>query len=117
MLIGEITKATKLSKDGIRHYESLGLIHSTPVNAGSRVYRNYDETTYKRLEFIKTAKHLGFGLREIGPFLDKLMNENLKSDEKKKILSEKLLQIEQKIAQLHKLHDQITDIINDKGAC
>ncbi|TAM50553.1 MAG: MerR family transcriptional regulator [Paraburkholderia sp.] len=42
MLISKLATLSGLSKDGIRHYEELGLIRSTARQAGSRTYREYD---------------------------------------------------------------------------
>jgi MerR family transcriptional regulator, copper efflux regulator len=70
MLIGEVAKMTNLSKDGIRHYEALGLVVSTPRVAGSRVYRDYDISVPKRVEQIRQMQQLGFELKEMKPILD-----------------------------------------------
>jgi hypothetical protein len=39
VLINEIAKMAGLSKDGICHYEELGLITSVPRRVGSKTYR------------------------------------------------------------------------------
>ncbi len=67
MLINEIAKMAGLSKDGIRHYEELGLITSTPRQAGSRTYREYDLSVVKTIENIRALQRLGLSLNEIGP--------------------------------------------------
>ena len=58
MLIGEIVRKTGLSKDTIRSYEAIGLLHSSPRQAGSRIYRDYDDQTYERLAIIAMAMPL-----------------------------------------------------------
>lgn len=70
MLIGEIAKLTGLSKDGIRHYEQLGLIVSVPREAGSRTYRDYDASVLEAVERVRQAQRLGLSLAEIAPLLD-----------------------------------------------
>jgi MerR family copper efflux transcriptional regulator len=42
MFINEVARIAGMSKDGIRHYEEMGLISSLPKKAGSRSYRDYD---------------------------------------------------------------------------
>jgi DNA-binding transcriptional MerR regulator len=69
MLIGKLAEITGLSKDGIRHYEQLGLIASSPRQAGSRCYRDYDESMAETIENVRLAQQLGFSLREIVPLL------------------------------------------------
>jgi MerR family copper efflux transcriptional regulator len=70
MLIGEVAKMANLSKDGIRHYEALGLVVSTPRTAGSRVCRDYDISVLRRVEQIRQMQQLGFELKEMKPVLD-----------------------------------------------
>jgi DNA-binding transcriptional MerR regulator len=69
MLIGQLAKMANLSKDGIRHYEEMGLIVSTPRMAGQRVYRDYDLAVLERIEQIRQMQQLGFSLKEMGPIL------------------------------------------------
>jgi MerR family copper efflux transcriptional regulator len=70
MLIGEVARLANLSKDGVRHYEQMGLIASTPRTAGSRVYRDYDDSVLQTIERIRQAQQLGFTLKEIGPLFE-----------------------------------------------
>jgi len=69
MLIGQLAKMANLSKDGIRHYEEMGLIVSTPRMAGQRIYRDYDLAVLERIEQIRQMQQLGFSLKEMGPIL------------------------------------------------
>ncbi len=59
-----------MSKDGIRHYEEMGLIRSSPRQAGSRVYRDYDASVLTTIDHVRQAQRLGFSLAEIGPLLE-----------------------------------------------
>jgi DNA-binding transcriptional MerR regulator len=65
VLINQLAKAAGLSKDGIRHYEEIGLITSNPRRAGSRVYRDYDPSALKTIEHVRQAQRLGLTLKEI----------------------------------------------------
>lgn len=67
MLISEVAKLANMSKDGIRHYEEMGLIKSTPRAAGGRVYREYDASVLQEIDKVRQAQQLGFTLKEIGP--------------------------------------------------
>lgn len=69
MLINEVARLAGMSKDGIRHYEEMGLISSSPRQAGSRVYRDYDASVLGTIEHVRQAQRLGFSLAEIGPLL------------------------------------------------
>lgn len=70
MLIGEVAKMANLSKDGIRHYEQLGLIVSSPRKAGGRIYRDYDFSVLEKIENIRQMQQLGFSLKEMGPVFE-----------------------------------------------
>jgi len=69
MLINEIARLAGMSKDGIRHYEEMGLISSSPKQAGTRVYRDYDASVIGTIEHVRQAQRLGFSLGEIAPLL------------------------------------------------
>jgi MerR family transcriptional regulator, copper efflux regulator len=69
VLINQLATAAGLSKDGIRHYEDVGLITSIPRKAGSRVYRDYDPSALKTIEQVRQAQRLGLTLKEISDLL------------------------------------------------
>ncbi|WP_390913873.1 MerR family transcriptional regulator [Pseudosulfitobacter sp. SM2401] len=100
MMIGELAKRSGLSKDGLRHYEALGLIHSSPVAAGSRTYRIYDDTTLERLSLISLAKRLGFKLKELTESLDRLFSDTVSREERAQIISEKVAEVDIRIEEL-----------------
>lgn len=100
MLIGTLAKITGLSKDGLRHYESLGLIHSHQLQAGSRSYRSYDESTLERLALIALAKRLHFPLREIAMFLNRIMADEISREERSEVLLNKVADIDAQIVGL-----------------
>jgi DNA-binding transcriptional MerR regulator len=111
MLIGELCKKAGITKDCIRHYESLGLIDSTSRLAGSRTYREYDDETLKRLELIKYGKSLLFTLREIKPLLDLFMSNKLPKAQRRYRLEQKLSDIEDKIRDAQRVRKRLIDKI------
>jgi len=65
--ISELAKRTGLSAHTIRFYEKHGLINaSTRSEAG---YRFYSEADLRRVEFVKTARNIGFSLDDISTLL------------------------------------------------
>ena len=113
MLIGEVAKRSGLSKDGIRHYEALGLIHSRPVEAGSRTYRDYDDTTLERLSIIALAKRLHFKLSELVDPLNRLLSDQTTRQDRQALLADKVAEIDQKIEDLIAAREILLDIIED----
>jgi MerR family copper efflux transcriptional regulator len=107
MLIGELAKLAGMTKDGIRHYEELGLIISAPRQAGSRIYRDYDAALLDTIEKIHVAQRLGFSLKEIAPLL-KVYADKMPSDvEMVALLEGRLTLVREKLAALREVEDFI----------
>lgn len=68
MRIGTLAKAASVPIDTIRYYERRGLMPE-PRRAASG-YRSYGADSLQRLQFIRRAKALGFGLTDIQCLLD-----------------------------------------------
>lgn len=100
MLIGKLAERTGLSKDGIRHYEQLGLIASSPRQAGTRCYRDYDESTVETIHNVRLGQQLGFSLREIGPLLKAYSETPPTKAEAVAFLNERLQVVREKLAAL-----------------
>ncbi|MEM8652936.1 MAG: MerR family transcriptional regulator [Pseudomonadota bacterium] len=112
MLIGEVSKRSGLSKDGLRYYEKLGLIHSQPIKAGSKTYRQYDDTTLERLSLIALAKQLHFKLAEMPETLDRMLSDTISREERSRLLKLKVKEVDAKIEELieaRNLLDMIAD--------
>lgn len=100
MLIGELTRRTGLSKDTIRFYEKQGLIQVGKKERRDNNYKEYSESTYKRLLSIKMIKGLGFTLNETSLLLGMIdtneatcTNVASKIQEKVSVLDEKIREL------------------------
>ena len=113
MLIGEVARRSGLSKDGIRYYESLGLLHSHPIKAGSKVYRDYDDTTLERLSLIALAKRFHVRLAELPEVLDGLMSDAFSREERSRRLWEKVEEVDAKIEELVAARNLLAEIANN----
>lgn len=100
MLIGEVARKAGLSKDGVRYYESLGLIHSSPRQAGSKIYREYDETTLERLSLVALTKQLQLPLKDLAEVLDRLLADTISREERARLLKEKVAEVDKRIQDL-----------------
>lgn len=109
MLIGELSRASGLSRDTIRFYEKNGLIAVGKRERRFNNYKEYSEETLKRLLSIKQLKGFGFTLNEIADLLDMLdVNEATCKNVSHKI-DEKVLLINQKIKELKAVRKQLLD--------
>lgn len=112
VLIGKIAKLTGLSKDGIRHYEELGLITSVPRSAGSKTYRDYDPSVLDTIELIRGAQHfLGLPLKEIGPLLKSIADTPPTKEQTVEFLEQRLTVVQDKILKLREVEDHLSEKI------
>ncbi len=83
MNIGDASKQSAVSAKMIRHYESLGLLPE--VSRSEAGYRQYDEGVIHTLRFIRRARDLGFGIKEIETLLALWRNRRRASGQVKRI--------------------------------
>lgn len=100
MRIGELARLSGLSKDGIRHYEALGIIRATRRRAGSRWYGEYDGTALDAIDKARQAQQLGLSLKEIAPLLKAHDIRPMGRPETIAFLEERLRVVREKIAGL-----------------
>lgn len=63
MKIGELSRCSGVSRDAIRHYIALGLL--VPSRDPGNGYQLFDDRALARLQFIRSARHLGLQLADI----------------------------------------------------
>jgi DNA-binding transcriptional MerR regulator len=107
MLIGELVKITGMSNDGLRYYEEMGLIHSRPLKAGTRSYRDYDDTTLDRLGLIALGKRMHFSLRDIAAVLDRIVSNQTTAEERRGYILAQIEEVDAKIADLRDVKKQL----------
>ncbi|MDF2155402.1 Cu(I)-responsive transcriptional regulator [Vibrio sp. CAU 1672] len=105
MNIGEVAKLTGLSAKSIRLYEEKGII-SSPARSDAG-YREYSATHIQELNLVSRAKSAGFSLQECREFVQLAGNPNRKSSEVKSKTLDKLHEVEQKIAHLMEIKQQL----------
>lgn len=108
MNIGELAKKCEVSTDTIRYYEKEGLMRS--VLRQDNGYRLYSEIDVARLQFIRTAKKLGFTLSEIRLFLPEIQGGQFYKGDLESKLKQKIIQIDKKVNDLQALRLSIMDI-------
>ncbi|PKP87481.1 MAG: transcriptional regulator [Alphaproteobacteria bacterium HGW-Alphaproteobacteria-17] len=112
MKIGELSRATGANIETIRYYERIGLL---PQPARTRAnYRDYGDLHRARLTFVRHSRELGFTIEEIRSLLDLSDDPGRDCGEADRIASRHLAQVEEKIAQLTLLRNELTRIV---GRC
>lgn len=112
MKIGELSAATATHIETIRYYEKIGLLPAPP-RTGSN-YRSYGNAHRERLAFVRHARELGFSIEDIRSLIDLSGDPNRECAEADRIASHHLAQVEQKIAQLNSLRDELSHMV---GRC
>lgn len=98
--IGEIAKRLAVSTDTLRYYEKQGILNSSARSESG--YRLYSEQDIAQLSFVLRAKDVGFTLNEIKELLAiKVDKQSHSCEQVKHFTSEKITQVERKIAELN----------------
>lgn len=109
MLIGELADTVGLPSQTIRFYERRGLLPE-PVR-GANGYRNYDESTLTRLNFIHTAQAAGLTLAEIGSIIDLRAHGNVPCTHVASLIEGKLAGVRTRIRSLAVLETELEEVI------
>jgi DNA-binding transcriptional MerR regulator len=107
--IGQVAARAGVSPDTVRHYERLGLL-PTPERARSG-YRQYPDSTLRRLTVIKNALRCGFSLRELGAFFRQRQQQAPPCREVRAAAGRKLETLEQEIRTLQSLRTAMRKIL------
>ena len=109
MMIGQLSKISGVGIETIRFYERRGLL--PPAGRKSSGYRQYDEQSVARINFIKTAKDLGFTLDDIKDLLSLRVRKESQCSKVKSKAQKKLLETRDKIAELQKIEGVLEKLV------
>ncbi len=109
MNIGELAKRVGVNVQTIRYYEKVGLI-PFPHRWADSNYRDFNEDYVKMIRFIKSAKELGFTLREIKELLELKIEPDSACDEVKNLVEEKLSLVEEKLITMRKIRKTLRQL-------
>ncbi len=112
MNIGAAAKAADLPVKTVRYYADIGLV--IPIGRSDSGYRQYTETELAKLIFARRTRAFGFSIDETRELLSLYQDRNRSSSNVKAIAQGKLGEIEQKMAELQALHNQLSHLV---GAC
>lgn len=106
LTIGKLAKAADVGVETVRYYQRRGLLE-TPEGLGA--YRHYGAGHLERLRFIKRAQGIGFTLEEITELLS--LNDSRDHRVARQLASEKIQDIEMRIARLGKMADALRHLV------
>ncbi len=109
MRIGELAKQSGIPVDTLRYYEKEGLIAEPPRNSSG--YRVYSPDTLHYLNFIRSAKDVGFSLKESRGLLAIFSSRDSHTCADVKTLAEaKLQELEIQMKELKTMHKTLKAI-------
>ena len=107
--IGEVSERTGVPTSALRFYEAEGLICSTRTSGQQR---RYDRDVLRRVSFVRIAQQVGLSLDDIRDQLSSLPESRTPTKADWARLSRSWRpQLDQQIAVLERLRDQLTDCI------
>jgi MerR family transcriptional regulator, copper efflux regulator len=107
--IGEVAKVAGVNIQTLRYYERRKLL--SPKTRKSSGYRVYDETSLKKLHFIKGAQELGFSLKEIKDLLSLRVSSKARCGDIQNKAQIKLKDVEVKIRKLESIKNVLKKLI------
>lgn len=108
--IGDLAKATATKVVTIRYYEQIGLLPAPSRTDGN--YRAYTNVHMRWLRFIRRCRDLGFTLAQVQDLLRLSSQQNQDCAEVDRITAQHLTEIEQKIADLTRLANELRRLSN-----
>ncbi|MBL7003833.1 MAG: helix-turn-helix domain-containing protein [Gammaproteobacteria bacterium] len=108
--IGQMAKSGNCKVQTIRYYEQVGLLLTPQRNSGNQ--RIYNVSQYKRLQFIRHSRELGFSLDQIRNILTLSDNPSHSCKEVDQIARIHLKDIESKIKRLNGMKKELKRMIN-----
>lgn len=108
MNIGEAAKLCGISAKRIRHYEGQGLLAKAPRSEAG--YRRYTHDDLRRLNFIRHARELGFGLEQIRELLSLWEDGARASREVKAIALSHIAELERKITAMQAMKEALLEL-------
>ena len=111
MLIGTIAQQSGFSRDTIRYYEKIGLLHLPKKARRENNYKEYSTVILSRLRAISELKKLGYTLIEIHQVLESYETGGLDCPAGKEQVIEKVRLIDQKISQLLTIKQQLLEAV------
>jgi DNA-binding transcriptional MerR regulator len=109
MKIGEVAKLSGTGIETIRFYEREGLLLEPERRPSG--YRQYEETTVERLDYIRRAKELGFTLAKIRELLELSFAAHAGCDHIRQRAEAKVADIEGKIRSLQQMKRSLGKIV------
>jgi MerR family transcriptional regulator, copper efflux regulator len=110
MNIGNAAVQADLPVKTVRYYDEIGLVSPSRSSSG---YRTYSTADLHRLRFVSRSRGLGFSLEDCRHLLSLYDDESRASADVKRIVREKLSEVDRKIEELQSMKSTLTHLANN----
>jgi len=110
MNISSAAAQAGLTVKTVRYYDSIGMV--SPYQNPQTGYRDYSETDNAKLQFVGTARRFNFSIEECRELLSLYEDKNRSSETVKALTVQKIAEIEDRLAELTTLRDQLAHLAN-----
>lgn len=110
MLIGELSAATGVSRDTIRHYERKGVL--APAARTSGGYRRYPPDAVARVALVRRALRVGFSLDELARVLRDRARGRAPCREVRALVGARLGDLQRQLAELTLLERELRRMLS-----
>jgi MerR family transcriptional regulator, mercuric resistance operon regulatory protein len=110
LTIGRLADATGVNIETIRYYERIRLLHAPPRTSGG--HRSYHDDHVRRLQFVRRARELGFGIDAIRALLKLAEGKNPSCQDVRSIAAGHLADVRAKLADLTKLENILAQTVH-----
>lgn len=109
LTVGELSKATQITTDTIRHYVRIGLL--SPSRNPDNGYKLFSNDDLKRVKFIRRAKGLGFTLHDIQTIFNQSNEGRSPCPEVRQIIRYRIDENRIRLAELNRLQQRMDDAL------
>ena len=110
LTIGKLANSAGVGVETVRFYERKGLL--AQPERPSRGFRRYSEAAVRRLRFIRSARELGFNLREIGELLSLRDSPSATCEDVRDRTQEKIEELERRIGLMREMHTSLSVLLS-----
>lgn len=101
MNIGAASELSEVNSKMIRRYEELGIIPKAGRNPSG--YRTYSENDVHILRFVKSARELGFSMKDVKQLVSLWKNKSRSSSQVKSIATRHINELEKKLNEIQSM--------------
>lgn len=112
-MIGGLSRQTGVKVPTIRYYEEIGLLPAPPRSEGGQ--RRYGPDAMRRLNFIRHARELGFGIDEIRELLTMTQSPQASCHTADSIARKHLEDVDRRIRRLTALREELSRMVAECG--